>query len=251
MEDLQKRLSSNFPIPSQSSPADKVFLLKTIAIVKKMTPSFRYIEIGSFMGGSLTPFLLDSACDLVVSCDERERQQPDERGAKFDYAGITSQTMVDNLILNGIDISKLVIHDGSVTSYIEKGIKFDVAFIDGEHTDVACVRDFIWTYPLMVESSIILFHDSTIVHKALAIIRELNLKNNIEFKMLKDQNSEVSALFLGRFARIDHRDCFGEFEEWSVFQQRSEIAMLSAVISNRVDWEIKYKVKPMPLQKAY
>ena len=251
MDDLQKLLDRNFPIPSQTSPSDKLFLLRAIAVIKERVAKFRYIEIGSFMGGSLTPFLLDSACDLVVSVDERERQQPDERGARFDYAGITSQAMIDNLIRNGLDVSKLVSHDGSVSSYNENTPKFDIAFIDGEHTDIACVRDFIWTYPLMNDSSMMLFHDSTVVYKGLAIIRELALEKNVDFQILKDQKSEISALFLGAFSRIEHRNYFGEFEDWSNFQEKSESSMLSAVFANRVDCEIKYRIKPMPLRKAY
>jgi len=113
-----------------------------------------------FLGGSLTPLLLEPACDIVVSVDERGRQQPDERGEKYDYAGIAFQSMVSSLISHGIGISKLVVHDGAISAFDQAGRKFDLAFIGGERTDVACVRDFAWLYPMMKEDSIIPFHDS-------------------------------------------------------------------------------------------
>ena len=252
MENQQQLINQNFPISSQTSDEDKLFLLNAITTIKaKGITSFKYIEIGSFMGGSLTPFLLENACSLIVSVDERERQQPDERGAKYDYSGITHQTMIDNLTSHDMDVSKLITHDGSISSYDRGNNKFDIAFIDGEHSDIACCRDFAWTYPMMKESSIILFHDSSIVYKALAIILELMHEKKVEFEIFKDQMSEVTAIFLGEFARINHRDIFGNPEDWQSFQNRSEIRMLSSIIGHRVDFEVKPIIKPAPLFKAF
>jgi len=65
MEDVEKLIEQKFPIATQTSNTDKTFLLRTIAAVKTRVPSFKYIEIGSFMGGSLTPFLMEDFCELV------------------------------------------------------------------------------------------------------------------------------------------------------------------------------------------
>ena len=251
MKNTQSWITSKFPISSQTSDTDKIFILKTIETVLLNEPIFKYIEVGSFMGGSLTPFLMERGCSLVASIDERGKHSSDERGAKFDYSEITSKSMIDKLISHGIDISKLLIHDGTVKTFHCDENTFDIAFIDGEHTDVACVRDFIWIYPKMKNNSIILFHDSTIIHKGLSIILELLVEKGIQFKLLKDLNSEISAAFMGEYAALNHREIFGDSEDWQQFQNRSEIAMLRSVISNRVGLEINYKINPTPIRPAY
>ena len=40
---------------------------------------------------------MDPACKMVLSIDERGRVQPDERGISYDYSGITTQSMRDEL----------------------------------------------------------------------------------------------------------------------------------------------------------
>ena len=79
-----------FPVVSQTSSSDKLFLLGTMRLVRN-TGAYNYVEIGSFRGGSLSPFLMDPACKNILSIDDRGRVQPDERGLNFDYTGITSQ----------------------------------------------------------------------------------------------------------------------------------------------------------------
>lgn len=250
MENAKQLIADKFPITSQTSDTDKIYLLKTIETVMLKEPSFKYLEVGSYMGGSLTPFLLERACTLVASIDERGRYAPDERGAKFDYSKTTSKSMVEKLIEHGMDTSKLLIHDGTAQTFNFDNNYFDVAFIDGEHTDVACVRDFIWIYPKMKSSSIILFHDSTIIHKGLSIILELLAEKGIQFKILKDLKSEITAAFVGEYAALNHREIFGDSEDWQEFLNRSEIAMLRSVISNRVGFEINYKINSTPTHPA-
>ncbi len=241
MENLSKILSEKFPILSQTSEQDKLFLLKVIEFIKSLNQQFNYIEIGSFLGGSLCPFLKEEICNLIVSVDERGRQQPDERGAKYDYEGFTEQTMIQNLILHGMNVSKLKTHNGSISTYPDDGVKFDIGFIDGEHTDVACVRDFIWLQSKMKGDSIILFHDSTIIYKGLSIVREIMCAKKIEFLMFKDKKSEISAIFQGRFAEADCQSVFGD----------SEVAMLSATIRNRVKFNINFDILPSPVCKPW
>ncbi len=251
MENVSKILSEKFPIPSQTSQQDKLFLLKAIKFIKSCNQKFNYIEIGSFLGGSLCPFLQEEICDLILSVDERGRQQPDERGAKYDYEGFTEQTMIRNLISHGLDVSKLKTHNGSISTYPDDGVKFDIGFIDGEHTDVACVRDFIWLHSKMKRDSLILFHDSTIIYKGLSIIREIMREKKIEFLMFKDKKSEMSAIFQGRLAAADCQSVFGDSEEFDDFMGRSEMAMLSATIRNRVKFNVNYDILPCPVYKPW
>lgn len=60
-----------FPIPSQTSLADREFLLDIQDLVRLHSGQYSYLEIGSFLGGTLAPFLIDSSCRAVLSVDER------------------------------------------------------------------------------------------------------------------------------------------------------------------------------------
>lgn len=242
--------NKNFPISSQTSYNDKIFLLRTIDFLKSKIDKFKYIEIGSFLGGSLVPFLKEDACELVISVDERERQQPDERGAKYNYAGITEETMINNLISHRASISKLQTYNGSINTYDSPACEFDLAFIDGEHTDLACVRDFVWLYPKMKQDSIIMFHDSSIVHKGLSIVRELMFAKKIKFSFFKDESSEMSAILQGSFADENHQSIYGNFEDWNSFQSRAENSILAQVIENRVKFKINYEIGDMSIHKV-
>ena len=234
-----------FPIPSQTSAPDKRFLLQTIALTKRVLGSFSYVEIGSYLGGSLTPFLLDPACKAVLSIDERGRQQPDERGAKYDYSGITHQTMIDNLVSRGVPTSKLTTFDGSVDSVQGAENSFDIAFIDGEHTDIACFRDFLWTLPLVKSDAVVLFHDSTLVYKALRMIGLYMKKSGQKHLFAKNNDSDVTALFLGKFAEIDFTREFGQAANWDEFFDKSETEVIQHVLKNRVSIQFDAVVTPV------
>src|SRR5471030_2994448 len=103
-----------FPIESQSSDRDKEFLLAAKRLIADVAPGYDYLEIGSFLGGSLAPFLDDPACRSILSIDERGRMLSDERGALFDYAGVSTQSMLDRLHQAGLATAKLSTHDGPI-----------------------------------------------------------------------------------------------------------------------------------------
>ena len=63
--------------------------------------------------------------------------------------------MLDTPHRHGLDTGKLTTHDGSIDTLPPQTQKFDLAFIDGEHTDDACFRDFLWALPLMSEDGIV------------------------------------------------------------------------------------------------
>jgi Methyltransferase domain len=245
------RIRASFPIASQTSDCDKLFLLAGIDFVRARLAHYRYIEIGSFLGGSLPPFLMDSACLSVLSVDERGRLLSDERGAKYDYSMISQQHMVSNLSKANLDIRKLTMHDGPIDTFPRGGGKFDLAFVDVEHTDRACIRDFVWLYPMMNVDSIIIFHDSTILYRALAIIKEIMREREHSFVLFKDQKSEMSALLLGAFADVDYSSFFGLSEDWDLFQQRSEDAMLLSSVRHRARLNWTVEIVPPPVLKAF
>ena len=55
-------LDKFFPIYSQTSKEDKIFLLNTIKLLNLNLSTYNYLEIGSYLGGSLTPFIMDKKC---------------------------------------------------------------------------------------------------------------------------------------------------------------------------------------------
>lgn len=54
-----------FPIDSQTSDTDKLFLKNVINLMSEKFGSFTYIELGSFLGGTLAPFLVAKECISV------------------------------------------------------------------------------------------------------------------------------------------------------------------------------------------
>ena len=118
-------------------------------------------------------------------------------------------------------------------------------FIDGEHTDIACFRDFLWTLPLMKSDAIILFHDSTLVYKALRMIGLSTRKSGQRHVLAKNNESDVTALFLGKFADIDFAREFGEAANWDEFFERSETEVIQHVLKNRVSIQFDAVVTPV------
>ena len=222
-----------FPIGSQTSENDKICLLGAIRLIRE-GGSYAYVEIGSFRGGSLTPFLMDPACKRILSIDDRGRIQPDERGVSYDYTAITTQTMLDELHGAGLLTDKLTTFDGSVHELAnQRGAPFDLAFIDGEHTDEACFRDFIWTLPLMKASAIIAFHDSSLVYKSLKLIMLYLDKAGVEHAFFKRADSEMSLLMLGKRGDIDLTQYLGPKEDASTFFAQSEAIRIKSQFRNR------------------
>ena len=251
MQYTQTQLAELFPINSQTSLNDKVFLLNAKDLVKKLTGDFTYIEIGSFLGGSLAPFLSDAHCKHVLSIDERERKQEDERGMKFDYAGITHQTMISNLAAHNISTKNLQTFDGSIDAFAANPASYDLGFIDGEHTDFSCFRDYLWMLPMMKKDSIIMFHDSNLVYKALKLIQLHLRKSGLVFKFFKKADSAMSCILLGKFAAADAPAIFGNEHNLEVFYEASEVEIINHLITNRVVLNFNATVVPQKTVPAY
>lgn len=223
-----------FPIASQTSTEDKRFLLGAMYSAKEESAPFKYVEIGSFLGGSLTPFLMEPGCKFVLSIDERGRQQPDERGALYDYGGITTQTMLDKLRSVGVSTDKIQTFDGSIDNLPKLKTYFDLAFIDGEHTDEAAFRDSLYLLPLLKRDSIIMYHDSSLVYRAIRMVLMMIRKDRSDCAFFKRVNSEMSAILLGRYAALPMERYLGQREDDATFYNRSAIYVLDQKIRNMV-----------------
>ena len=245
-----------YPILSQSSLNDRLVLLKLQDLIKRIYSRYNYVEIGSFMGGSLTPYLMDDSCEQVLSIDDRERQQPDERGAHYDYSTITSQTMLDNITSKGLSIDKIKIFDGDVKVFVktdyDKEEKYHIAFIDGEHTDFACFSDFVNVRKLLASNSIVAFHDSNLIFKSLHNICSLLESEDAKFKFIKVADSEMSVILLEDLCDIDLNDIIPDNENWMI---NAETKLLENIFQNRLSHnspqDIKFTISPPPVHTAF
>ena len=229
-----------FPIRSQTSDQDKNVLLQLRAILQ-VTKGYRYLEIGSFLGGSLTPFLKDPICISILSIDDRDTMPLDERGLKFDYGGITHESMIENLNGVGLDTEKIEAFNGSVSDYPAHSHEYDLIFIDGEHTDWAAFRDFIHSEKLRSKNAIVAFHDSTFIYKSLKIINELLKARGDIFTFIKVKDSEMSLIAFNKYAQIDMTKYFKIEENLEQFYKKSEEQMLLTTVKNRVGFNFFLK----------
>jgi hypothetical protein len=246
MKDLHTFINFWFPIEAALSSGDKLTILRTLSLVKQKEKQFSFLEIGSWLGGSLAPFARDQACTFIASVDERGRKQPDERGAKFDYTGVTSAMMLDNLAGHGLDTGKIAVFDRSIES-VTLDSKFDLAFIDGEHTDVATFRDFVYTFNSLKRNSIVLFHDSSIVSKAIEIVKVYLTFRNHKFRLYKPQVSEITCMFFGDYVEANLDELYGGEDLWDSFLERAEDFRAKNIISNRVEFNLGWELKPPPV----
>src|SRR4051812_45896339 len=84
-------------ISSQSTDRDKRSMLACQLAVRELAPDYTYLEIGSYLGGSIQPHLLDPRCRTIFSIDKRPLSQPDERGFDFIYKNNSTARMMELL----------------------------------------------------------------------------------------------------------------------------------------------------------
>ena len=104
----------------------------------------------------------------------------DERNERQScYENVGTNYMINNLKKYDLDIYKLKTFNGDVENF-KTSIKFDLAFLDGVHTDINTFSDFINVYEMVKKDSIILFHDSSIIFKSINIIDTMLNKKKVE-----------------------------------------------------------------------
>ena len=171
-------------IESQSTDQDKRSLLACELAVRELVPEYNYLEIGSHLGGSIQPHLLDPRCRRIYSIDKRPFSQPDERGVDFVYKNNSTTRMMELLAKVTQDTEKIRTIDGDTKTIGPDEIadKIQLCFIDGEHTDGAVVSDFNFCLRVLDEGGAIVFHDAQITYNGIAAcIKELEEKN-IDFR---------------------------------------------------------------------
>ena len=234
------QINKFFPISSQTSVNDKKILLKIRNLIKKNeSKKYCYLEIGSFLGGSLTPFLMDKKCQLVVSIDKRNQNLEDERSEKWSYENFSERQMIKKLKDNNLNISKIKTFDGDIGDF-KTNKKFDLVFIDGIHTDKNTFSDFLYSFEKVKKNSIILFHDSSVIFKSISLIEIFLIKNKYNFKLAKFKGSEITGIFFGNYSKLNLSKSVSSIEKFEKFYLYSSENLLLQQINNRI--KIKFKL---------
>ena len=171
-------------INSQSTEDDKRSFLALQLAVRNLRPNYSYLEIGSYLGGSIQPHLLDDRCYRIYSIDKRPPKQPDERGIDYRYLNNSTDRMLDNLRAIAPErMDKVVTIDGDSRSIEKNRVaqKIDLCFIDGEHTDEAVVSDFTFCLDVLNSNGCIAFHDAQITYNGIASCVEYLERHGYEF----------------------------------------------------------------------
>ncbi len=181
IEDRVENLSTDLfaSIPSQTSVKDRRSLLAVQRSTARRFGRFAYLEIGSHLGGSIQPYLLDPRCDAIYSIDSRPASQPDDRsrGCRVAYEGNSTQRMLDRL--REVSPERLAVvrcfeANASEVDPAKIERRPHVVFIDGEHTRRAVVSDFEFCRRVLAPGGTIVFDDFPIVYPGvLEILRSL------------------------------------------------------------------------------
>lgn len=142
-------------VVTQSNAKDRRSWLAVQRAVREAKGSFVYLEIGSYLGGSLQQYLQDPECRRIYSVDIRTR---DAR-----HAENSEQAMLDNLRrATPGEMDKLVCFAGDARDVPSRAIDEapDICFIDGEHTDRAVLADFAFCLAVCAPDAAIVFHDA-------------------------------------------------------------------------------------------
>jgi hypothetical protein len=155
-------------IESQTTDEDKRSLLALHAACRRVHGEFRWLEIGSHLGGSLQALVRDAACVRIDSIDPRPEELPDERIQAIHYEGNSTERMLDLLgRLPGADLEKLRTHEATSSDLQPADFPSPhVCFIDGEHTDEACAEDIRFCHVALGGNGLIAFHDIGVIYGA-------------------------------------------------------------------------------------
>jgi len=186
-------------IESQTTDEDRTMLLAVERVVRR-TGEYTYLEIGSYLGGTLQPHVLDNKCTKIFSIDNRPVITDDVRGEQQIYQNNSTEHMLELLsTVSGVGIAKIVTFETDA-SEIDAALidpKPDICFIDGEHTDRAAFEDFQFCLKIASADCAIAFHDSNLVFGGIRKVVEYLNRTKTEHTAMKLAGS-VFVIALGR-----------------------------------------------------
>jgi hypothetical protein len=191
-------------IPSQSSDEDKQSLLAVQLAVRELCPDYNYLEVGSYIGGSIQSHLLDDSCARIISIDKRPDSQPDERGVDFLYNNNSTKRMLDNLSALG-PLDKITTIDRGTDDIdpSEIAVPVDLCFVDGEHTDRAVFADFKFCLKVLNTTGAIVFDDAQIAYNGIAECVDHLEEQGVAFKAYALPN-KIFVIEMGEFPLHKH-----------------------------------------------
>jgi hypothetical protein len=142
-------------VRTQSTAKDRRSWLAVQRAVRSAGESFVYLEIGSYLGGSLQQYVQDPKCRRIYSIDNRTR---DGR-----HAENSEDLMLRNLeAVAPAGVDKLVCFSVAACRVAADAIDEapDICFIDGQHTDEAVFGDFVFCLGVCAQDAAIVFHDA-------------------------------------------------------------------------------------------
>jgi hypothetical protein len=176
-------------VESQTTTNDRRSLLALHAGIAESRRFFTYLEIGSYLGGTLQPFVADPRCIQIISIDPRPRYVPDARPGleHWDYGDNSAARMLDGLArIPDADLGKIRLVERSTEDIAPGALpRADFCFIDGEHTKKAALRDGRFCRVLIQGAGVIAFHDFSIVEPAVVTLLQ-ETKSPMSAYMLKD-----------------------------------------------------------------
>lgn len=216
-------------IESQLNSADHQVLQDMHGLVSG-AGTYNYLEIGSYLGGSLQYALTSKNCVSATSVDTRLTGAiNDERKIPYKYT-VTTNDMLAHLHENNLDTAKLQCIDGSIADVDQQG--FSLAFIDGEHTVMATFSDALQCLDRISEDSILLFHDSWIVFSAIDCINLLLEKQQRKFVGYKFTDSAIYAIAFGKFIPALDSHAQGRSDNWKEYKHHAQLQLSREILKN-------------------
>jgi Methyltransferase domain len=159
-------------ILAQTDEWDKQALLALHDASAREFGSFGYLEIGSYLGGSMQAVVQDPRCTKIISIDPRPAAAADNRTGTWSYPDNTTAHMLELLgDLPGADLSKVDTFEVGTDALTVDALRTrpHYCFIDGEHTDEAALCDARFCAEALGGRGVIAFHDYDIVRTGIEV----------------------------------------------------------------------------------
>ncbi len=177
-------------VPSQTTADDRRSLLAVQRAVARHFGTYAYLEIGSHLGGSIQPHLLDPRCRRIYSIDPRPVHQPDDRGFECHYPDNSTARMIENLrAIHPDRVDRIETIERTSRDVDPERIDDPphLCFIDGEHTTAAVLADVDFCRRVGRPDVSIVFHDADVIWMALGRV----------LRQLARDGADASAIVLG------------------------------------------------------
>ena len=229
-------------IPSQTTAGCRRSLLAVQRATARKHKDYAYLEIGSHLGGTIQPHLVDDRCRRIYSIDPRPSQQPDDRepGYTAHYDDNSTERMLT--LLHGMgygDLAKIECFESDASEVDPDKIRPrpEIVFIDGEHTKPAVLSDFQFCNKVVSKHGTILFHDSWIVYPAILEICSLLDRNHHTHVSLRLEGSVFAIFFDSDLVQGD--------PYLALLRQKNRTSLLELRVRNWLEQHL-----PIPMVKS-